>query len=1268
MEKTMKARVQHKHDIEANWLKATNFTPLASEIIVYDPDENYDYPRIKIGDGKTNINTLPFVTKDYAKISDVPTKPADIGAQPAGNYLTSIPDEYVTEDELNAKGYLTSYTETDPTVPSWAKAATKPSYTASEVGALPSTTKIPGALSDLSEDTAHRVVTDAEKEAWNAKSNFSGNYNDLINKPAIPSIEGLVNEQDFNNAIIDLTQDLQNISNYLTPQMYGAKADGVTDDTEAINAAINAAGDGSTVFIPDGIYLVRETDSTNKKDRIASRIDNKKNLTLLLSNEAVIKHDTSPSPYYRTIRINNSENITIRGGRLIGELDTHTPETTENGDMVNTHGYGIRAIDSSDITIDNIELSNYYGDPLIFCSELNPYQGCKNVTVTNCKIHDSARNGITVTSCQELLIQNCEIYNINKAMPKAGIDIEGEYAGSINENITIDNCNIHSNGSSSICAVLTCNNIRIKNSILGNSFTMSEKATNIVISNCKTESVYMQSNMTIENSTVKAISLGKSEPGNLVINCKIAADKTSRHHVDMDQVDSKCQFINCEFTVPETFDNEYFYNFRNNSYGNHENQYSGDLSFENCVIQTKPIKLPPFAGGFKKISLINCNVIGMVETTSNQWFGIGAKEIFIRNSIFDASQLDSSSFSSLIKLNCAKVFVEGTLIKTKENVIPTKMAFSQVLNSDESTFEKAYYINNILTAWTNIGSIPEEANQRLIIGNIFADTLAEEDINDLITAKVEEINNSHQHYKWEFVNSSADFVDKTKTYVLSDGNVYHTVLVEEITYNNVLLTATDTDKITIYGEDYNNDGKKDGYLQKKRLSSSSGEAVTAEGMCASGFIKVEIGKTLRIKGTVPKTGTASYVIAYNDDNVKTGFINLGQSNGSWTTSADGNSIYENDVLIIPLTEAVFGAGFTSVRFSGGYVEGTDIIATIDQELAPTITEVWEPTGFKFISSNVNIDNKLDADKLPEAVNAALAQAKESGEFKGEPGFSPEITISTFQEPSSTGYNGLSGVRITTTHANGAVSMAELFNGKDGINGKDGKDGKDGINGSNGTSVTIQSISQTTESGEISTVTFSDGKKLEIANGKDGTNGRDGTDGKDGTDGYSGVYVGSSEPPINANVKIDPNGEGSVLIIPDVLQTIGDSEVDTMSQKAITELLNSIGGSGGSGSGEPARSIVSINRTSGNGSAGSTDTYTITYTDGTTSTFTVYNGTNGTNGTNGKTAYESAKSGGYTGTEANFNTTLNNVTKYSTETWTFTLEDDSTVTKKVVISS
>ena len=49
-----------------------------------------------------------------------------------------------------ADSALQSYTETDPTVPAWAKAATKPSYTASEVGALPNTTVIPSVPSTTS--------------------------------------------------------------------------------------------------------------------------------------------------------------------------------------------------------------------------------------------------------------------------------------------------------------------------------------------------------------------------------------------------------------------------------------------------------------------------------------------------------------------------------------------------------------------------------------------------------------------------------------------------------------------------------------------------------------------------------------------------------------------------------------------------------------------------------------------------------------------------------------------------------------------------------------------------------------------------------------------------------------------------------------------------------------------------------------------------------------------------------------------------------------
>ncbi|MDR3925448.1 MAG: hypothetical protein Q3X47_03820 [Dorea sp.] len=77
---------------------------------------------------------------------------------------------------------------TIPTVPAWAKEEEKPTYTASEVGALPDTTEIPKNLSDLQDDSEHRTVTDAEKQSWNDKSNFSGNYEDLKGKPTIPTV------------------------------------------------------------------------------------------------------------------------------------------------------------------------------------------------------------------------------------------------------------------------------------------------------------------------------------------------------------------------------------------------------------------------------------------------------------------------------------------------------------------------------------------------------------------------------------------------------------------------------------------------------------------------------------------------------------------------------------------------------------------------------------------------------------------------------------------------------------------------------------------------------------------------------------------------------------------------------------------------------------------------------------------------------------------------------------------------------------------------
>lgn len=68
-EKQMNTRIQLKHDIEAHWDLAENFIPKEGELIIYDVDTNYAYPRFKVGDGNTNVKNLPFTGIDWEEIN-----------------------------------------------------------------------------------------------------------------------------------------------------------------------------------------------------------------------------------------------------------------------------------------------------------------------------------------------------------------------------------------------------------------------------------------------------------------------------------------------------------------------------------------------------------------------------------------------------------------------------------------------------------------------------------------------------------------------------------------------------------------------------------------------------------------------------------------------------------------------------------------------------------------------------------------------------------------------------------------------------------------------------------------------------------------------------------------------------------------------------------------------------------------------------------------------------------------------------------------------
>lgn len=111
------------------------------------------------------------VTSVNGKVGNVQLNASDVEALPAS---TTIPTK--TSDLTNDSNFITSAdipAESDPTVPSWAKQTTKPSYTAQEVGALPASTPIPSVdntLTHSGQAADSKIVGDVIDEIKDALS------------------------------------------------------------------------------------------------------------------------------------------------------------------------------------------------------------------------------------------------------------------------------------------------------------------------------------------------------------------------------------------------------------------------------------------------------------------------------------------------------------------------------------------------------------------------------------------------------------------------------------------------------------------------------------------------------------------------------------------------------------------------------------------------------------------------------------------------------------------------------------------------------------------------------------------------------------------------------------------------------------------------------------------------------------------------------------------------------------------------------------------
>ena len=88
-EKKMNVRIINKNDYAENFQKATNFSPLSGELIVYNADADHALPRLKVGDGQTNINDLGFIGDDKAPIENGQYAVTTTGSGSA--YIATVP-------------------------------------------------------------------------------------------------------------------------------------------------------------------------------------------------------------------------------------------------------------------------------------------------------------------------------------------------------------------------------------------------------------------------------------------------------------------------------------------------------------------------------------------------------------------------------------------------------------------------------------------------------------------------------------------------------------------------------------------------------------------------------------------------------------------------------------------------------------------------------------------------------------------------------------------------------------------------------------------------------------------------------------------------------------------------------------------------------------------------------------------------------------------------------------------------------------------------
>lgn len=220
-------------------------------------------------EGGEGIDLSSYATKVYV---DEAVESIEIPETDLTDYATKI---YV---DSAIEGVVVE--ETDPTVPSWAKQASKPTYTAQEVGALPANTAL-----------------------------FSGDYNDLSNKPTIPVVP--TNVSSFTNDAGYLTTH-QSLTDYATKSYVETAIRGA--ESGLLKRSVVQALPVSDID-EDTIYMVAKTGSTG---------DVYDEYLYVNSNwEHIGSTDVDLTDYRKAVYLETSENLDADSIAILNEIYNH---------------------------------------------------------------------------------------------------------------------------------------------------------------------------------------------------------------------------------------------------------------------------------------------------------------------------------------------------------------------------------------------------------------------------------------------------------------------------------------------------------------------------------------------------------------------------------------------------------------------------------------------------------------------------------------------------------------------------------------------------------------------------------------------------------------------------------------------------------------------------------------------------------------------------------------------------------------------------------